>query len=151
MGTRHRGPLSVCFTQTMGEGRTERDRAADEREAALAAREAALAEREAALSVRERALAERMGAAHDILVAADERDAVSDARDVGGDTREQILDRAHFLATDHTYGDELPMRRGAALDREHAKDDRSASRDDRIALTERPDEPEADETVQDQP
>jgi hypothetical protein len=135
----------------MGDGSTDRDRAADEREAVLAAREAALAEREAALSVRERALAERMGAAHDILVAAEERDAVSDARDVGGDTREQILDRAHFLATDHTYGDELPMRRGAALDRDHARGDRTASRDDRIALTESPHEPEADETTQDQP
>ena len=141
----------MCFTQIMGEGRTERDLVADEREAALAAREAALAEREAALSVREKALAERMGAAHDILVAADERDAVSDSRDTGGDTREQVLDRAHFLATGETYGDELPMRRGAALDREHAKGDRAASRDDRIALTESPDELEADEAVDDQP
>ena len=135
----------------MGDERTERDLEADEREDALAAREAALVEREAALSVREKALDERMDAAHDILAAADERDAVSDARDVGGDTREQVLDRAHFLATGETYEDELPMRRGAALDREHAKGDRAASRDDRIALTESPDEFEADETADDPP
>jgi len=131
----------------MGDGGTELERSADEREAAIAAREAALAEREAALSVREKALAERMRGAREILVAADERDAVSDSRDMGGDTREQVLDRAHFLATGETYGDELPLRRGAALDREHAKGDRAASRDDRIALTESPEEIEPDETV----
>ena len=135
----------------MGGSGSERDRTADEREAALAAREAALAEREAALSVREKALAERLGAAHEILVAADERDAVSDSRDTGGDTREQVLDRAHFLATGETYGDELPMRRGSALDREHAKKDRAASRDDRIALTESPEEFDMEETEDDQP
>jgi len=140
----------VCSTRIMEGSGSERDRTADERESALAAREAALAEREAALSIREKALAVRMEAAHDILVAADERDAVSDSRDTGGDTREQVLDRAHFLATDHTYGDELPMRRGAPLDRDHAKGDRAASRDDRIALTESPEELEADETADDQ-
>jgi len=129
---------------------SERDLTVDERESALVARESALAEREAALSVREKALAERMGAAHEILVAADERDAVSDSRDMGGDTREQVLDRAHFLATGGTYGDERPMRRGAALDRDHAKGDRAASRDDRIALTESPEELEADQTTDDQ-
>ena len=43
------------------------------------------------------------------------------------------------------------MRRGAALDREHAKDDREASREDRIALTESPDELEVDEAGDDQP
>jgi hypothetical protein len=134
----------------MGGSGSERDRTADEREAALAAWEAALAEQEAALTAREEALAERMAAAHEILAAADERDAVSDSRDTGGDVREQVLDRAHFLATGETYGDERPMRRGAALDRDHAKEDRAASRDDRIALTESPDEPEADETVEDQ-
>ena len=105
------------------------------------AREVALAEREAILAVREKALAERMGAAHEILAAADERDAISDSRDTGGDTREQALDRAHFLATGDTYGDDLPLRRGAALDREHAKGDRTASDEDRIALTEDPEDP----------
>lgn len=114
----------------------------DRRESALAAREAALAERESALEVREKALAERMGTAHEILTAADERDAISDSRDIGGDTREQVLDRAHFLATGDTYGDDMPLRRGAALDREHAKGDRKASHDDRVALTEDPDDSE---------
>lgn len=112
----------------------------DQRERALAAREARLAERESALGVREKALAERMGTAHEILTAADEWDAISDSRDVGGDTREQVLDRARFLATGDTYGDDMPLRRGAALDREHAKGDRKASHDDRVALTEDPDD-----------
>lgn len=128
--------LTLCFTRIVGEKGTERDRAADKREIALSAREAALAEREAALSVREKALAERMVAAQEILVAADERDALSDARDAMGDTRDQVLHRADVLATGETYRDERPAPRGPALDREHAKGDRAASRGDRIALTE---------------
>ncbi len=169
----------VCFTPHMGVGGTERDRIAEEREAALGRREEALAEREAALTVREMvlaereaalgrreealaereaaltvrktAVAERMAAAHEILAAADKRDAISDSRDTRGETREQVLDQAHLLARGDAYGDDLPLRRGAALDREHAKEDRAASRDDRIALTESPEEIEADETVDDQP
>ena len=125
---------------TTGREQIAEQRAAelDLREAALAARGDALAEREATLTVREKALAERMRTAHEILAAAEERDAISDSRDIGGDTREQHLDRAQFLATGDTYGDHLPMRRGAALDRQHAKRDREASHDDRIALTEEP-------------
>ena len=122
----------------MGQGRDDRERIADEREAALD-------RREAALQAREKALAERMDAANAILAAADERDAISDSRDIGGDTREQALDRARFLATGDSYGDDLPLRRGAALDREHAKGDRIASHDDRIALTGDPDDSEAGE------
>ncbi len=141
----------VCFTPHMGVGGPERDRIAEEREAALGRREEALAEREAALTVRETALAQRMAAAHEILAAADQRDAISDSRDTRGETREQVLDQAHLLARGDAYGDDLPLRRGAALDREHAKEDRAASRDDRIALTESPEEIEADETVDDQP
>ena len=132
----------------MTESAREGDRIADQRtasldlrEAALAAREVALAEREATLKVREKALDERMRAAREILAAADERDAISDSRDTGGDTREHVLDQARFLATGDTYGDDLPLRRGAALDREHAKGDRAASHEDRIALTEDPDDP----------
>jgi hypothetical protein len=120
----------------MGQGATERDRLADEREAALDRREATLTAREANL-------AERMDAAQEILAAADQRDAVADARDVGAESREQRLDRAQFIAKGDKYGNDLPARRGAALDREHAKGDRSASGDDRIALTEELDEPEA--------
>lgn len=126
----------------MSQSGPERDRVADHRAAALDVREAALAAREAALTAREKALAERMSTAHEILAAADERDAISDSRDIGGDTREQALDRAHFLATGDTCGNDLPMRRGAALDRQHAKGDREASHDDRVALTEDADDPE---------
>ncbi|MEO7352194.1 MAG: hypothetical protein ABIW17_09875 [Marmoricola sp.] len=140
----------VCFTPHMGIGGPERNRIADEREAALGRREEALAEREAALTVRETALAERMAAADEILAAAERRDSISDSRDRRGETREQVLDQAHLLARGDAYGDDLPLRRGAALDREHAKEDRVASRDDRIALTESPEEFEADETVDDQ-
>lgn len=133
----------------MSEADTERGRLADRRTADLDirqkasdARESALAQREEALSLRERALADRMDAAKDILTAADARDAVSDSRDIGGDTREQVLDRAHFLATgDEIYADHQPLRRGAALDRAHAKGDRAASHDDRVALTEGPEDP----------
>ena len=145
------GDVRRGYIPDMGQARDERDRMADEREAALAARERALDERESLLMVREKALAERMGVAHEILAAADERDAISDSRDTGGDTREQVLDRAHFLATGSTYGDDLPLRRGAALDRAHAKGDREASHEDRIALTETPDEPDADLAQDDQP
>lgn len=108
----------------------------DARETVLNAREAELDQREATVTAREDALAQRMESAHTILAAADERDAVSDSRDIGGDTREQVIDRAHLLASGQPYGDDLPLRRGAALDREHAKGDRRASRDDRVALTE---------------
>ena len=134
----------------MGEGDVRAERNIAQREAdldlrasALVAREATLAEREAAVTVEEEALVERHQLAHEIINAAAQRDAISDSRDVGGDTREQNLDRANFLATGNTYGDDWPLRRGAALDREHAKGDRNASRDDRVALTEDSDGPKA--------
>lgn len=169
----------MCFTPHLGVGGPERDRIADEREVALGRREEALAkreaaltvremvlaeresslgrreealvEREAALTVRETALAERMAAADEILAAAEKRDAISDSRDTRGETRESALDQARLLARGDAYGEDLPLRRGAALDREHAKEDRAASRDDRIALTESPEEFEADERVDGQP
>ena len=103
-------------------------------------REAELDRREAALAIREAALLHRMEAAHEILAAADQRDAIADARDTGADTRDRRVDRAEFMAAGDTYGDNyadhLPQRRDAALDREHAKGNRTASQDDRIALTE---------------
>jgi hypothetical protein len=81
-----------------------------------------------------------MDAAQEILAAADQRDAVADARDTGADMRDRRVDRTEFLATGDTYGDSygshLPQRRDAALDRQHAKGNRDASQDDRIALTE---------------
>lgn len=102
-------------------------------------REAELDRREAALSIREDALNQRMEAAHEVLAAADRRDAIADARDTGAEDRDRHVDRAAFLATDDEYGDQyaahLPQRRDAALDREHAKGNRTASQGDRIALT----------------
>jgi hypothetical protein len=77
-----------------------------------------------------------MDAARRILAAADERDAISETRDLGGDRRDQHLDRARFLGTIGNYGSDLPQRRDAALDRQHARGDRQASYDDRVALTE---------------
>jgi len=112
--------------------RAESEQTAEDREAELYRREAAMAEREDALAM-------RMEAAGEIVDAADRRDAVSEARDSGAEIREGQKDRAEFTAStdkhDDQYGDQLPQRRAAALDREHAKGDRTASQDDRIALT----------------
>ena len=123
----------LCFTLTMGQS-AESERTVEDREAELDRREAALAEREDAL-------ARRMEAAGEIVEAADRRDAVAEARDSGADTREQEMDRAEFTAKGDEYGEQygqhLPQRRAAALDREHAKGDRTASQDDRIALDRR--------------
>ena len=118
----------VCFTHQMY---TNGDRIADERDAALD-------RREAAVMLREVTLARRMVDARSILAAADQRDVISDARDVSAQTREHNLDQAQFLAHDgnNTYRetDRPKRRRAAALDRDHAKGDREASRDDRVAL-----------------
>lgn len=101
-------------------------------------REAELERREAEVSAREAAVAERTEAAQAILAAADVRDATSDARDAAADKRENDLDCAELLAPtdEYGYGGDWPERRNAALDRGHAKDDRTASHDDRIALIE---------------
>jgi hypothetical protein len=118
---------------------TERERSADEREADLDAREASLTAREGALDT-------RMEAAAEILSAADRRDDVATARDSGAETRELRMDRADFMRTSDNkngeYGIHLPQRRDAALDREHAKGDRTAAHHDRIALTEDTEEQE---------
>jgi hypothetical protein len=120
----------VCST---GQMYTNGDGVADERDAALD-------RREAAVTVREVRLARRMVVAQRILAAGDQRDAVSVARDVAAETREHYLDRAQFLAHigNDTYRKENrpKRRRAAALDRDHAKGDREASLDDRIALAE---------------
>ena len=103
-------------------------------------RGAELDRRELALAIRENFLSQRMEAAQEILAAADQRDAIADARDTGADTRDRDVDRAEFLTNGDAktvdYGTHLPQRRDAALDREHAKGNRTASQDDRIALTE---------------
>lgn len=105
-----------------------------ERQATLEAREAELDDREAAVTVREELLTSRLESAHRILAAAAERDAVADARDAGAETRDLHEDRAQFLASRHVYGQHLGQRRDAALDRLHAKGNRTASQGDRIAL-----------------
>ena len=71
-----------------------------------------------------------------ILDAADKRDAAADDRDVAAEDRAHDLDRSEFMAQGTTYGERWPERRDAAVDREHAKDDRSSSHEDRVALTE---------------
>lgn len=80
-------------------------------------------------------MAGRLGVTSGILAAADVRDAISDSRDIGSDTREQHLDRGHSPAKGRTLGDDLPLRKGTALDRDHAKGDRKASRADGVALS----------------
>jgi uncharacterized protein (DUF3084 family) len=101
-------------------------------------REDDLERREADVTAREAALAERSETAQAILDAADERDASADTRDAAADEREKDLDRAELLAPPDKlgYGGDWPERRNASLDRGHAKDDRTASHGDRIALTE---------------
>ncbi len=109
-------------------------------------READVARREAAVAAREAALAERLAAAPELLAAADERDAVSDARDVAANKRGHDLDLAEMLASEAEYGQRWPERRDAALDRGHAKEDRTSSHHDRTALTEGDVEHDPEET-----
>ena len=120
--------VTVCLTPVMGDGDEERDRKADEREAAL--------------DHREKALDDRLAKAEEIAAAADQRDAVSDARDVRSDSRDDAIDRALSSESGFSYNPNAPGRRAASLDRQHAKDDRSASEEDRDALMEGPDDPE---------
>ena len=110
---------------------------APDRDSRLDDREAQLNRREAALAAREAALEARMEAAADILAAADQRDVDADDRDTKADAREAERDKAAFAAsTESSYGEDWPQRRSAVVGREHAKGDREASHDDRIALTE---------------
>lgn len=111
-------------------------------------READLERREDALAAREAALAERVGAAQEIVEAADERDAAADIRDDAASKRENDRDLAQFLTPEdeYGYGGDWPERRNANLDRGHAKDDRKASHNDRLALTEDDAERGTDET-----
>jgi hypothetical protein len=85
---------------------------------------------------RDAAHADRIDAAREIVTAADMRDAASVARDVAAEERENDLDRAEMLNPDIQYGAHWPERRNAGLDRGHAKNDRTASHGDRLALTE---------------
>jgi hypothetical protein len=87
------------------------------------------------MQAREADLAEHVDAAAQILAAADERDAMADARDAAADERERQFDLAEMLDVDGTYGGRWAERREAGIDRLRAKDDRTASREDRIALT----------------
>lgn len=80
--------------------------------------------------------ARRRDAADEILAAADARDDDADARDAAAVERENAFDKEDFMRPEGTYSDHWPERRAAGLDREHSKDDRTASHDDRVALTE---------------
>jgi uncharacterized protein (DUF3084 family) len=135
----------VCswFTTPMGSEDEGRDQSANAREghcelreADLERREAAVAAREAAVAARDAAHAERVDAARGIGAAADKRDDAAVARDAAAEKREDNLDRAEMLDPNSEYGAHWPERRNAGLDRGHAKEDRTASRGDRVALTE---------------
>lgn len=111
-------------------------------------READLERREREVAAREAALDERLEAAKAILTAADARDATADTRDDAADKRETDLDRAQLLDPlgERAYGSDWPERRNAGLDREHAKEDRTASHADRVGLTEGQAESGSDQT-----
>jgi len=117
----------------MSSSDSDPDRSVEEREDDVQRRESAAEAREAALE-------NRLTAAHDILNAADQRDVLADGRDVAADQRDRDSDREMFLTPDTEYGEHWPERRDAAEGRGHAKDDRTASHEDRVALT----EPEAE-------
>lgn len=106
------------------------------RERVVEARETAVDARETSVDARDAAHAERRGAAREIGAAADRRDAASDDRDAAARERENILDRADLVDPTSDYVAHWPERRNAGLDRGHAKDDRTASHGDRVALTE---------------
>jgi hypothetical protein len=76
-----------------------------------------------------------MNAAQAIKTAADKRDAISEARDRVAEQRDKDADLVEMMDADSDYGSHWPERRYAGLDRAHAKDDRAASRTDRIDLT----------------
>jgi hypothetical protein len=118
------------------------------READLERREADLERRETEVTAREAALAKRMEDAHEILAAADERDVAADARDAAADKRESDFDLARMLASpgEGDYGSDWPERRNAGVDRHCSKEDRAASHDDRIRLTENSDVDDPDRT-----
>jgi hypothetical protein len=122
-------------------------RSIDRREADLRRRERDLDRREDAIRAREASLERRMEAAEEILAAADERDAAGNARDESAVRRETETDLARLLAPPETfrYGDDWPARRGAGLDRFHSKEDREASHDDRVHLTQEDEEDDEDD------
>jgi hypothetical protein len=127
----------------MGSEDSSRDQSANARESDVEPREADLERRENAVAARETAVAardaahtERIDAAREIGAAADKRDAASGARDAAAEERENDLDRADMLDPEGKYGAHWPERRNAGLDRGHAKNDRTASHGDRVALTE---------------
>lgn len=112
----------------------------DDREVAIGEPSAEVAQREADVGRREAALADRLAAAHDVLAAADLRDVDADERDDDALERDRAADLAALLARNgEPYGQDNPRRRLAAMDRLHARDDRSSAADDRHTLTERPD------------
>jgi hypothetical protein len=118
----------------------------ERRETTVEAREIVVEAREIVVEARDAAHAERKDAAREIGAAADKRDAAADDRDAAAGKRENDLDRAEMLDPESEYGAHWPERRNAGLDRGHAKDDRTASHDDRIALTDGDVEHDTDRT-----
>lgn len=94
--------------------------------------------REAALDRREQALTDRLDMAEEIDAAATERDAISDARDLRADNREEALNRARSAKEGFSYDADAPGRHAAARDRLHAKGDRQAAGEDRVAIIKDP-------------
>lgn len=108
----------------------EREQEADERERLLLAREAKADEKDAARAAdRDRR--------QNIVAAAEARDEKADDRDTRADERDGDADREAFLSSSH-YGDDLPARRHAAMDRSHSRDDRLSAAKDRSDLTGEP-------------
>jgi hypothetical protein len=93
--------------------------------------------READLDRREAVLEHRVTVAQAILDAAEARDVLADDRDGKATERDRDEDLRAFVdpARSDAYGWDTPGRRNAALDRGHAKDDRSWAAGDRTALT----------------
>jgi uncharacterized protein (DUF3084 family) len=123
-----------------------RESAVEARETVVEERETTVEARELTVEARETAQGARMQAAQGMRDAADKRDVVSGARDVAADKREHDLDQADMLNSEIDYGAHWPERRNAGIDRAHAKDDRTASHADRVAMTEGNDKHDCDET-----
>ncbi len=110
-----------------GDGRDQRDRAADARDAALDQREAHLVAREARVSA-------RFLLADSVRIDADRRDELADQRDAVADAWQRAASFDALVHPDDQYTALLQSWRSAALDRSQGRLDRSSSADDRSRL-----------------
>ena len=106
----------------------------DRAEDAAADREAALRKREDRVDEHETRAALRRRDADEILAAADDRDRDADARDRVAFERESAASLRAFLQDEDLDGSAPQARRDAAVDRSHAKEDRSEGASDRARL-----------------